>query len=70
VQLLETAKIGLRRVLASEVFRLRFGLKAIARKEPEDPDEPCALVGALKKPRTPLRSSAAAAPLHFEEPGQ
>jgi len=38
------------------------------RREPEHPDDPYALVGAPKKPRSPLRSNAAAAPLHFEEP--
>jgi hypothetical protein len=43
-------------------------LKRIIRKEPGHPDDPYALVGAPKKPRTPLRSAAAAAPLHFEEP--
>ena len=53
MQLLETMKAALRRII---------------RKEPEHPDDPYALVGAPKKPRTPLRSNAAAAPLHFEEP--
>jgi len=53
MELLETVKAALRRIL---------------RKEPEHPDDPYALVGAPKKPRTPLRSAAAAAPLHFEEP--
>jgi hypothetical protein len=52
MQLLETLKAAL----------------IIIQKEPGDPDEPYALVGALKKPRTPLRGSAAAAPLTFEEP--
>jgi hypothetical protein len=55
MELLETMKAALRRIL---------------HKEPEDPDEPYALVGALKKPRTPLRSSAAAAPLTFDEPSR
>jgi hypothetical protein len=49
---------------------LKAALKRIIRTAPEDPDEPYALVGALKKPRTPLRSSAAAAPLTFDEPSQ
>ena len=53
MQLLETMKAALQRFI---------------RKEPEHPDDPYALVGAPKKPRTPLRSTAAAAPLHFEEP--
>ncbi|MGH9646008.1 MAG: hypothetical protein ACRD4E_04250 [Bryobacteraceae bacterium] len=52
MQLLETMKAALQRMI---------------RKEPEHPDDPYALVGAPKKPRTPLRSNAAAAPLHFEE---
>lgn len=56
MQLLETLKAALKRI--------------IIQKEPGDPDEPYALVGALKKPRTPLRSSAAAAPLTFEEPSR
>jgi hypothetical protein len=49
---------------------LKAALKRIIQKSPDDPDEPFALVGALKKPRTPLRSRAAAAPLTFDEPGQ
>jgi len=53
MQLLENAKAALRRFLS---------------QKPEDPDDRYALVGAPKKPRTPLRSDAAAAPLHFEEP--
>jgi hypothetical protein len=32
-----------------------------SRREPEHPDAPYALVGAPKKPRTPLRSASAAA---------
>jgi hypothetical protein len=52
MQLLETMKAALRRII---------------RKEPEHPDDPYALVGAPKKPRTPLRSAAAAAPLEFEK---
>jgi hypothetical protein len=47
---------------------MKAALQRIIRKEPEHPDDPYALVGAPKKPRTPLRSAAAAAPLHFEEP--
>jgi hypothetical protein len=31
-----------------------------SRREPEHPDAPYALVGAPKKPRTPLRSASAA----------
>ena len=53
MQLLETVKAALQRII---------------RKEPEDPDEPYALVGAPKKPRTPLRTLSAAAPLRFENP--
>lgn len=49
---------------------LKAALQRIIRKEPEHPDDPYALVGAPKKPRTPLRSAAAAAPLHFEEHDQ
>jgi len=56
MQLLETLKAALKSVIHP--------------KEPGDPDEPYALVGALNKPRTPLRSSAAAAPLTFEQPPQ
>ena len=55
MQLLETMKAALRRII---------------RKEPEHPDDPYALVGAPKKPRTPLRSAAAAAPLEFEKPSE
>lgn len=40
------------------------------RREPEHPDDPYALVGSPKKPRTPLRGDAAAAPLHFERPSE
>ena len=40
------------------------------RREPEHPDDPYALVGAPTRPRTPLRSASAAAPLHFEEPSE
>jgi len=58
MQLLESMKAALQRISRK------------ARKEPEHPDDPYALVGAPKKPRTPLRSDAAAAPLHFEEPPQ
>lgn len=47
---------------------MKAALQRIIRKEPEHPDDPYALVGAPVKPRTPLRSAAAAAPLHFEEP--
>ena len=69
MELLETAKVGLRRVLSRMSVRLKLDGK-VGRKNPEDPDEPYALVGALKKPRTPLQSRAAAAPLTFEEPGR
>ena len=48
--------------------KLKAALQRAIRKEPEDPDDPYALVGAPKKPRTPLRSAAAAAPLDFERP--
>jgi len=47
---------------------IQAALQRVIRKEPEHPDDPYALVGAPKKPRNPLRSDAAAAPLHFEEP--
>jgi hypothetical protein len=47
---------------------MKAALKRIIRKEPKRPDDPYALVGAPKKPRTPLRSAAAAAPLYFEKP--
>jgi hypothetical protein len=57
MQLLETVKAALERITRKD-----------PRKGPEHPDDPYALVGAPKKPRTPLRSKAAAAPLHFEEP--
>jgi len=56
-QFLESMKAALQRISRRE-----------PRKEPEHPDDPYALVGAPKKPRTPLRSAAAAAPLHFEQP--
>lgn len=59
MDLLEAMKAALRRSIGKD-----------PRKEPEHPDDPYALVGAPKKPRTPLRSNAAAAPLHFEEPPQ
>ena len=49
---------------------VKDALQRIIRKEPEHPDDPYALVGAPKKPRTPLRTLSAAAPLHFEEPRQ
>jgi hypothetical protein len=49
---------------------VKAALLRTIRKGPEHPDDPYALVGAPKKPRTPLRSDAAAAPLHFEEPRQ
>jgi len=59
MQLLEGMKAAFQRIIREKL-----------RKEPEHPDDPYALVGAPKKPRTPLRSNAAAAPLHFEEPPQ
>jgi len=59
MQLLETMKAALQRIIRER-----------PRKEPEHPDNPYALVGAPKKPRTPLRGDAAAAPLHFEKPPQ
>ncbi len=55
MQLLETMKAALQRII---------------RKEPEHPDDPYALVGAPRKPRTPLRSSSAAAPLPKVEPNK
>jgi hypothetical protein len=58
MQLLETMKAALKRISRNESER----------KEPEHPDDPYALVGAPKRPRTPLRSSAATVPLHFEQP--
>jgi len=50
------------------LLELKAALRRFLSKKPEDPDDPYALVGAPKKPRTPLRSDAATAPLHFEEP--
>jgi hypothetical protein len=38
-------------------------LKRLFRREMEPPEDPHALVGAPKKPRPPLRSSAVAEPL-------
>ena len=38
-------------------------IKRIFKREPELPDDPYALVGAPKKPRTPRRGAAAAEPL-------
>jgi hypothetical protein len=38
-------------------------LRRLFRREPEQPDDPYALVGAPKKPRLPGRSAAAAEPL-------
>ena len=49
---------------------LKRSIRKKPRKEPEHPDDPYALVGAPKKPRTPLRSAAAAAPLEFEKPSE
>ncbi len=47
---------------------MKAALQRIIRKEPDHPDDPYALVGAPRKPRTPLRSAAAAAPLPKPEP--
>ena len=47
---------------------VKDALKRIIRKEPGHPDDPYALVGAPKKPRTPLRSAAEAVPLPKHEP--
>ena len=68
MQLLETVKGGLQRAITRVALRLDLGDKLNIRQKPEDPDEPYALVGAPKKPRTPLRSLSAAAALHFENP--
>jgi hypothetical protein len=38
-------------------------VKRFLKREPEPPDDPYAMVGAPKKPRTPRRSAAASAPL-------
>jgi len=38
-------------------------IKRFLKREPESPDDPYALVGAPKKPRTPSHSAAAAEPL-------
>jgi hypothetical protein len=57
MDLLETMKAALLRISRGK-----------PRKEPEHPDDPYALVGAPKKPRTPLRSRAAAVPLPKAEP--
>ena len=43
--------------------RLADAIRRVLRKREEDPDDPYALVGAPKKPRTPLRSAAAEAEL-------
>jgi len=59
MQLLEKVKAAIQRVTS---------LAPDLPEPPGDPDEPYALVGAPKKPRTPLRSAAAAAPLTFEKP--
>ena len=40
--------------------RLANAIPRIFRKPESDPDDPYALVGAPKKPRTPLRSAAVA----------
>ena len=40
--------------------RLAQSIRRIFRKRDADPDDPYALVGAPKKPRPPLRSSAVA----------
>jgi len=69
MQLLETVS-GLQRALVRQLLRFKLEPRVSSRKEPQDPDEPYALVGAPKKPRTPLRTLSAAAPLHFEEPRQ
>lgn len=53
MQLLDTMKAALQRIMG---------------KEPGHPDDPYALVGAPRKPRTPLRTLAAAAPIPREEP--
>jgi len=47
---------------------VKAALQRIIRTEPEHPDDPYALVGAPTKPRTPLRTLSAAAPLDFERP--
>ncbi|HSP69470.1 MAG TPA: hypothetical protein VLN48_17225 [Bryobacteraceae bacterium] len=54
-------------------MKVKAALQRVTRTEPDPdrpdhPDDPYALVGAPKNPRTPLRSAAAAAPLHFEKP--
>jgi hypothetical protein len=49
-----------RRTPLRELFRR---VKRIFRREPEQPEDPYAYVGAPKKPRTPLRSASAAEPL-------
>ena len=59
MQVLEMVKAAIQRVTRTEP---RFP------DPPDHPDDPYALVGAPKKPRTPLRSAAAAAPLNFEKP--
>jgi hypothetical protein len=38
-------------------------VKRFLKKEPEPPEDPYAMVGAPKKPRPPLRSAGAHAPL-------
>ncbi|MBV8841615.1 MAG: hypothetical protein JO307_02285 [Bryobacterales bacterium] len=53
---------GKERYSKSVADRIKRALRRIARRppEPEHPDDPYALVGAPKKPRTPLRGLAAA----------
>jgi len=46
--------------------KLKAALRQVIRKEPQDPDDPYALVGAPKKPRTPLRSASVASELPKE----
>jgi hypothetical protein len=43
--------------------RIRARLRQLLRREPEPGEDPYAYVGAPKKPRPPLRSSAASEPL-------
>ena len=46
--------------------KLKAALRQVIRKEPEDPDDPYALVGAPKKPRPPLRRASVALELPKE----
>jgi hypothetical protein len=52
---MEKPRRSVHKVLVDQIRRW------LKRREPEHPDDPYALVGAPKKPRTPLRTLAAKA---------